>query len=74
MRNKSMPTNNTSNIVGVSKRKEKKNSFWRAFITDNDGNRIEKTFSIKRFGDEQAKQLAIEQRQIWKEQFEYIGE
>ena len=66
--------NNTSNIVGVSKRKKKENSYWRAIINDNDGNRIEKTFSIKKLGDEQAKQMAIEQRIRWKEEFEYIGE
>ena len=74
MRNKSMPTNNTSSIVGVSKRKIKQNSCWRALITDNDGIRIEKSFSIPKFGDEQAKQMAIDQRIAWKEQFGYIGE
>jgi hypothetical protein len=47
-RNKSMLKNNTSNIVGVSKRKTEQNSYWRAFINDNDGNQIEKSFSIKK--------------------------
>ena len=74
MRNKSMFKNNTSSIVGVSKRKKKRNSYWRTFITDNDGNRIEKSFSIKKFGDEQSKQMAIEQRIRWKYQYGYIGE
>ena len=75
MRNKSMSNNNTSSIVGVSKRKRKRNTYcWRAFINDNNTIRIEKSFSIKKFGDEQAKQMAIDQRIAWREQFGYIGE
>ena len=75
MRNKSMSNNNTSSIVGVSKRKRKRNTYcWRAFINNNDGNRIEKTFSIHKFGDEQSKQMAIDQRIAWREQFGYVGE
>ena len=74
MRNKSMPTNNTSNIVGVSKRKKKQNSYWRVNIVDNNNKLVEKSFSIKKFGDEAAKQMAINQRNNWKDQYGYIGE
>ena len=74
MRNKSMPTNNTSSIVGVSKRKKKQNSYWRVNIVDNNNKLVEKSFSIKKFGDEAAKQMAINQRNNWKDQYGYIGE
>jgi HNH endonuclease/AP2 domain len=74
MRNKSMPTNNTSSIVGVSKRKKKQNSYWRVNIVDNNNKLIEKSFSIKKFGDEAAKQMAINQRNNWKDQYGYIGD
>jgi len=73
-RNRTKQHNNMSGIAGVSKRKINGNDYWRVTIINNSNDQIEKTFSIKRFGDEQAKQLAIEQRQIWKDQYGYIGE
>ena len=69
-RNKSIIITNTSGITGVSKN----SNSWRSRITDDDGNEISKSFSIKKYGDNEAKQMAINQRLIWKEQYNYLGE
>ena len=69
-RNRSIHKFNTSGITGVSKEPYT----YTARITNNDGNRISKTFSISKYGDERAKELAIAQRNLWKEEFDYHGE
>ena len=70
-RNKTKPCNNTSGNVGVYKEKNR----WRAQIIDNNNKKIQKSFTInKDRTDEQCKQLAINQRNIWKQQFNYLGE
>ena len=71
-RNKSKRHDNTSGCAGVSK--INKNRIWKASICDNDGNHLQKYFSIKRLGDIEAKQLALNQRRLWVEQLRYLGE
>ena len=71
MRNKTKPKNNTSGIMGVYKEKNR----WRAQINDNNNKKIQKSFTINNNRtEEQCKQLALYQRNIWREQFGYIGE
>ena len=59
---------------GVYKSTQHKVKYWIASINDNKNHAINKRFSIKKLGDEIAKQRAIEQRQIWKIQYGYLGE
>jgi hypothetical protein len=71
-RNRTKPKNNTSGTMGVYKEKNR----WRAQIIDiNNNKKIQKSFTInKDRTDDQCKQLAINQRAIWKEQINYLGE
>ena len=70
-RNKTKPCNNTSGIMGIRKRQNR----WVAQINDNNNKKIQKSFTINHNRtDEQCKQLAINQRNIWKQQFNYLGE
>jgi hypothetical protein len=48
--------------------------YWLTRIVDNNNKNLQKLFSISKLGNEQAKQQAILQRNIWKEQFNYLGE
>jgi hypothetical protein len=73
MRNKRAYTNNTSNYTGIARRVINNIGIWRAFINDDNGT-IEKTFSCRKYGERDAKMLAIEQRRRWKREFNYIGE
>jgi hypothetical protein len=66
-RNHSMQKNNTSGIVGV-KRQVQTNKHgtyisWVAHYRDENGKPVTKTFSVKKYGEEGAKQLAIEARE-----------
>ena len=71
MRNKTKHKNNTSGTMGVYKKKNR----WIAQICDNNNKTISKSFTInKDRTDEQCKQLAINQRNVWKEQLNYLGE
>ena len=72
--NKTKPKNNTSGNMGVSKRKMNGSEYWLTRIVDNNNKNLQKLFSISKLGNEQAKQQAILQRNIWKEQFNYLGE
>ena len=69
-RNKSKPNTNTSGFVGVCK----DGNSWRAFINDNQGNKLTKNFSIKRHGENESLEMAINQRAIWKQELGYLGE
>jgi AP2 domain len=69
-RNRKKPMTNTSGFMGVCKNRNS----WVSTITDNNNNKISKCFSIKRHGDNEAKQMAINQRLIWKQQYNYLGE
>ena len=74
-RNKSIIITNTSGITGVSKTNRKNDiNDWVAFINDNQGHKLRKSFACKKYGDNEAKQMAINQRLIWKEQYNYLGE
>lgn len=70
LKNKSIAKNNTSGITGIDKYK----NYWRCRIVNNDGVRLEKNFNINKFGNLQAKQMAINKRNQWREQFNYLGE
>ena len=72
MRNKTKRTTNTSGKNGV--KLNFRNQSWCAQIHNNEGERISKNFSINRYGDAEAKQMALNQRLAWEEEFEYDGE
>ncbi len=67
-RNKTKSTNNTSGVQGISQLR----SCWRARWCDDIGIQHEKNFSIKTFGDEQAKTLAIAHRKAKELEFGYL--
>jgi len=75
-RNKTIHSNNTSGKQGVLHFINKKTGlhYWRVNITDNNGKRIHKYFSIKKLGDIEAKRQAIECRKQLEIQFGYIGD
>ena len=74
-RNKTKNSNNTSGVTGVSKTmKGVGRPYYQAQIRNNDGSILSKTFNINKLGEEQAKRLAIAQRQAWEIEFGYIGE
>jgi len=73
LRNCSISKNNTTGTTGVIKQ-GKKWCYYVARINDNNGNRLSKSFSIKKYGEEEAKRMAIEQRNIWKQELNYQGE
>jgi hypothetical protein len=72
MRNITKQTNNTSGKNGVNFNIS--NQSWRAEIRDNNGDKISKSFSINLYGDAEAKQMALDQRIAWEEEYEYDGE
>jgi len=59
-RNQGMSKRNTSGEQGICF--HKRDNSWRAQWNDNQGKIKEKSFSIKKYGDTQAKQLAIDIR------------
>ncbi len=67
-------SNNTSGIVGVSYRETKwgasstPSGEWVASITV-DSKMKSKRFACKKFGEEEAKQMAIEQRNAWEKEY-----
>ena len=73
-RNRTKPRTNTSGIMGIDKMTTNGHVYWRARICNDENKNIHKYFSINKLGDEQAKQQAFLQRNIWKEQFNYLGE
>ena len=68
-RNRTINKNNKSGFQGVFKHKNS----WVAFWKDNDKNDCRKSFSIKTYGDEQAKALAIECRKQKEIEFGYLN-
>ena len=66
-RRERMPPTNTTGLVGVYRgtNPKKRNGrviefyYWQAYWSGVDGKRISKTFSINKYGDEAAKELAI---------------
>ncbi len=67
-RNRTKAKNNVSGTQGISK---EKNS-WRDHWNDNEGKHKSKSFSIKTFGEEQAKALAIAHRKVKELEFGYL--
>ena len=68
-RNKSMRADNKTGITGVSKwetirRGTQKVSAWRAVAHNKQGKQVIKTFSIKKYGDEDAFDMACEARRL----------
>ena len=74
MRNKSKRSDNTSGKQGICKNKKSGLEYWRAEIRDNNNKRIQKDFSIKKLGDEEAKRQAIAYRKHLEQQYGYIGD
>jgi hypothetical protein len=58
-RNSGLRRNNKSGITGVSKQKDT----WTAFWSLPCGRRVSKTFSIRKYGDNEAFMLAVKKRQ-----------
>jgi len=75
-RNTTISCNNTSGKQGVYYYTDKRNGnhYWKVAITDNNNKRIYKCFSIKKFGENEAKRRAIECRKQLEIQFGYIGD
>ena len=74
-RNVTKRKNNMSGTKGVCLDKTRENRYyWKAEITNNDGVRLDKKFSINKLGNDEAKRLAIEQRRIWEEEYGYLGD
>ena len=75
-RNRTKYSNNTSGKQGVGRYTHKKHDlhYWKVHIVNNDGRTIEKLFSIKKLGDDEAKRQAIEHRKQLEAQFGYIGD
>lgn len=67
-RNKSVGSRNTSGVVGVSFNEGK----WKAQIVDNNGKAKIKSFSTNKYGFEEAKKMAADQRKEWEVEFGYI--
>jgi hypothetical protein len=66
-RNRGIAINNTSNIKGVAF--DKKNNHWKAYITNNDGRIISKTYSLLRY--ENAQELATDWRREKEIEYNY---
>ena len=69
-RNKSIIVTNTSGITGVCK----EGNSWRSFINNDQGKKLSKNFSIKKYGEIESLEMAKNQRAIWKQEFGYLGE
>jgi hypothetical protein len=61
-RNKKKSARNKSNFTGVYIKNMKGSDFWTATWQNLDGKKIRKSFSILKYGQEQAKQMAINVR------------
>ena len=72
--NKSISSNNTTGVTGINKMKVGNCEYYKASIVDNNNIKHQKSFSITKLGDIEARRQAIEQRLVWKEQYNYLGE
>ena len=73
-RNKKLRHANISGVNGVSKIKQGRYEYWKAVINTDANEQIQKSFSIAKLGDVEAKRQAIEQRLAWKIELNYRGE
>lgn len=76
MRNRKKRDDNSSGVQGVSRwettrRKDQKVSMWRATAHNRDGKQVIKTFSIKKYGEEQAFELAKAARKQMEQDYGY---
>lgn len=76
MRNRKIRSDNSSGIQGVSRwettrRGTQKVSMWRATAHDRNGKQVIKTFSISKYGEEEAFRLALEARQQMEKDYGY---
>jgi hypothetical protein len=75
LKNLTKRISNTSGKQGVSIwTTPNKTKFWKAQITDNDGKRISKQFSVTDLGNDEAKKLAIEWRKLKETEYGYLGD
>jgi hypothetical protein len=74
--NRTISSNNTSGKQGVYQFLDKRTClhYWMVAITDNNGKKIQKCFSVKKLGNEEAKRRAIEIRKQLEIQYGYIGD
>jgi hypothetical protein len=72
-RNLSLRCDNKSGVQGVRHRKDKNRNCFEVSIY-NDEKRITKTYSVRKYGYDRAKELAIKQRELWKCENGYLGE
>ena len=75
-RNQSRRADNVSGVLGVSRwettrRGTQKVSMWRAVATNQEGKQVIKTFSIKKYGEDGAFQMACEARKQMDKEFNY---
>jgi hypothetical protein len=75
-RNTTINSNNTSGKQGIYYHIEKKHGYhyWLVEIRDNNHKRIQKYFSVKKLGENEAKSQAIECRKKLEIQYGYIGD
>ena len=69
-RNMKLSVTNKSGFQGVSY--SAKVDAWCVKVSNNDRKRIFKSFACKKYGDEQAKQMAIDQSKLWRAEFGYL--
>jgi hypothetical protein len=75
LKNLTKRISNTSGKQGVSMWTTPNNKkFWKAQITNNDGKRISKQFSVTDLGNDEAKNLAIEWRKCKETEYGYLGD
>lgn len=75
-RNKSTSSNNSSGVIGVTRwstirRGNQKVEMWRAVATNKEGKQVIKTFSIKKYGEDLAFELACKAREQMSIDFGY---
>ena len=73
MRNKSIYSSNTSSCPGISFRTKNGVESWRCFINNNNGRRIERSFSCLLYGH-RAMEFALNRRHVWERDFGYTLE
>jgi HNH endonuclease len=73
MHNKSIYSSNTSSCPGIGFRTKDGIDSWRCFINNNNGRRIERSFSCLLYGH-RASEFALNQRHVWERDFGYTLE
>ena len=69
-RNTKLRVTNTSGIKGVCF--DTCTNSWRAFARDNNQCDVSRSFSIRKYGDTEAKEMATQQRLAWEKEFGYM--